>query len=148
MGSFYRSQHEFCLVYKAGVGGHRNNVQLGKNGRHRSNVWRYPAICTERHRSEEGDLLALHPTVKPVAMIQDAILDCTGRGDWVLDTFLGSGTCVIASQRCGRRCAGIELDPLYVDVAIRRWQSFTGQEVVHVQTGNTFSQLSEIRSAS
>jgi ParB-like chromosome segregation protein Spo0J len=109
MGSLYRSQHELVLVFKHGHNGHRNNVQLGQFGR--SNVWHYPGANSFARCGEEGNLLALHPTVKPVAMVADAILDCSARGDIVLDGFLGSGTTVIAAERTGRRCYGLELDP-------------------------------------
>src|SRR5262249_13810048 len=95
MGSFYRSQHELVFVFKSGRGRHRNNVQLGKHGRDRSNLWRYPGIRTESRSSEEGNLLALHPTVKPVRLVADALLDCTARGEIVLDPFLGSGTTLL-----------------------------------------------------
>ena len=148
MGSLYRSQHELCAIFKCGHAPHRNNVELGRYGRHRTNVWKYPSISTERHRSEEGDLLALHPTVKPVALFQDIVLDCTARGEIVLDPFLGSGTSVIACQRSGRHCAGIELDPLYVDVIVRRWQDFTGQDAVLEGSGQTFHEINLIRSVS
>ncbi|HEY6386268.1 MAG TPA: DNA methyltransferase [Candidatus Acidoferrum sp.] len=123
MGSFYRSQHELIFVFKSGHKKHRNNVQLGSFGRNRTNVWRYPSANSFSRSGDEGNLLALHPTVKPVAMIADAIMDCTSRGDVVLDGFLGSGSTVIAAERTGRRCFGIELDPLYVDTIVRRWQS-------------------------
>src|SRR5205823_11428264 len=92
MGSLYRSQHELVFLFKSGRGAHRNNVQLGRFGRNRSNVWRYPGVNSFARGGAEGSLLALHPTVKPVAMIADAILDCSARGDIVLDGFLGSGT--------------------------------------------------------
>ena len=126
MGSLYRSQHEFVFVFKHGRDGHRNNIQLGQFGRNRSNVWRYPGANTFACCGEEGNLLALHPTVKPVAMVADAILDCSARGDIVLDAFLGSGTTVIAAERTGRRCFGLELDAGYVDTIVRRWQALTG----------------------
>ncbi|HWZ50358.1 MAG TPA: DNA methyltransferase, partial [Granulicella sp.] len=126
MGSLYRSQHEFVFVFKQRGGSHRNNVQLGQFGRNRSNVWRYPGINSFARSTGEGNLLALHPTVKPVAMVADAILDCSARSEIVLDAFLGSGTTVIAAERVGRRCCGLELDPGYVGVAIRRWQALTG----------------------
>src|SRR5215472_9683337 len=135
MGSLYRSQHELVLVFKQRGGSHRNNVQLGQFGRNRSNVWRYPGANSFARRSEEGNLLALHPTVKPVAMVADAFLDCSARGDIVLDAFVGSGTAVIAAERTGRRCRALELDPGYVDTAIRRWQAFTGDKARHVATG-------------
>src|SRR5580704_5043200 len=105
MGSLYRSQHELVLVFKHGRSGHRNNVQLGQFGRNRSNVWRYPGANSFARGGEEGNLLALHPTVKPVAMVADAILDASARGDVVLDAFLGSGTTLIAAERTGRRCS-------------------------------------------
>jgi len=126
MGSLYRSRHELIFVFKHGRNGHRNNVQLGQFGRNRSNVWHYPGANSFSRHGEEGNLLALHPTVKPVAMIADAILDCSARGDIVLDAFLGSGTTVIAAERTGRRCYAMELDPAYVDTTIRRWQALTG----------------------
>jgi DNA modification methylase len=113
MGSLYRSRHELIFVFKHGRNGHRNNVQLGQFGRNRSNVWHYPGANSFSRHGEEGNLLALHPTVKPVAMVADAILDCSARGDIVLDPFLGSGTTVIAAERTGRRCYGMELDPRY-----------------------------------
>lgn len=128
MGSLYRSQHELIFVFKHGKGSHRNNVQLGKYGRNRTNVWQYPGINTFRRNSEEGDLLVLHPTVKPVALIADAILDCSARGDIVLDGFLGSGSTLIAAERVGRICFGLEIDPGYVDTAVRRWQRYTGEQ--------------------
>jgi DNA modification methylase len=138
MGSLYRSRHEFIFVFKSGTGSHRNNVQLGAYGRYRTNVWEYPGIHTMNRQSDEGNLLALHPTVKPVQMVADAMLDCSARGDIVLDPFLGSGTSVLAAERIGRSCYGMELDPRYVDVAIQRWQRHTGQEAVHVASGITF----------
>jgi DNA modification methylase len=126
MGSFYRSQHELVLVFKRGRAAHCNNVQLGRHGRSRSNVWNYASANNfGRNHGEDGDLLALHPTVKPVAMIADAIMDCTRRGDLVLDGFLGSGTALIACEKVGRRCFGIEIEPRYVDLCIKRWQLFT-----------------------
>jgi DNA modification methylase len=141
MGSLYRSQHELVLVFKHGRGSHRNNVQLGQFGRNRSNVWRYPGVNSFARCTEEGNLLALHPTVKPVAMVADAILDCSARGDIVLDGFLGSGTTVIAAERAGRRCCGLELDPAYVDTAISRWQTLTGGKAHHAARGRSFDDL-------
>ncbi|OYX49996.1 MAG: hypothetical protein B7Y90_05720 [Alphaproteobacteria bacterium 32-64-14] len=137
MGSFYRSQHELVVVFKSGDAAHTNNVQLGKHGRNRSNVWYYSGVLTRR-----GDL-KLHPTVKPVLMVADAICDVTRRGEIVLDPFLGSGTTLIAAHRTGRRGAGIELDPLYADVAIRRFTAETGVEAVHAETGETFNQVAD-----
>ena len=141
MGSFYRSQHELVLVFRKGKGPHRNNIQLGQFGRNRTNVWQYPGIHSLSKQGGEGNLLALHPTVKPVAMVADAILDCTARGEIVLDAFLGSGTTVMAAERVGRICCGIEIDPQYVDVAIRRWENYTGETAVHAQTGKRFNEV-------
>jgi DNA modification methylase len=148
MGSLYRSQHELVLVFKNGRGRHRNNVHLGKHGRHRTNVWEYPCARSFSRSSEEGNLLALHPTVKPVRLVADALLDCTNRGDIVLDGFLGSGTTVIAAERVGRACYALEIEPLYVDTAIRRWQADTGNRAVHAETGQTFDEIRRIRGAS
>ena len=141
MGSFYRSRHELVCVFKHGRNGHRNNIQLGQFGRNRSNVWHYPGANSFARYSEEGNLLALHPTVKPVAMVADAILDCSARGDIVLDAFLGSGTTLIAAERTGRRCYGIELDPAYVDTSVRRWQKLTGGSARHAASGRSFDDL-------
>jgi DNA methylase/ParB-like nuclease domain len=145
MGSFYRSQHELVYVYRTRGGKHRNNVQLGKFGRNRTNIWQYPNASTFSKTSDEGNLLALHPTVKPVAMVADAILDCTKRGDIVLDAFLGSGTTLMAAERVGRLCHGIELEPRYVDVAIQRWQRKTGEVAIHVATGRSYSEIAADR---
>jgi DNA modification methylase len=141
MGSLYRSQHELVLVFKQRGGPHRNNVQLGQFGRNRSNVWRYPGANSFARCGAEGNLLALHPTVKPVAMVADAILDGSARGDIVLDAFLGSGTTVIAAERTGRCCCALELDPGYVDTVIRRWQTLTGDKARHAATGCYFDDL-------
>jgi DNA modification methylase len=141
MGSLYRSQHELILVFKQGRGSHRNNVQLGQFGRNRTNVWHYPGVNSFGRCGEEGNLSALHPTVKPVAMVGDAILDCTARGDIVLDTFLGSGTTLIAAERTGRRGYAVELDPPYIDTAIRRWQTLTGESARHALSGRCFDDL-------
>jgi len=141
MGSLYRSQHELILIFKQRGGAHRNNVQLGQFGRNRSNVWNYPGANSFARCGAEGNLLALHPTVKPVAMVADAILDCTERGGIVLDAFLGSGTTVIAAERTGRRCYGVELDPIYVDTAIRRWEVLTGEKARHAASGHLFDDL-------
>ena len=138
MGAFYRSRHELIFVYKHGRSQHRNNIMLGKYGRDRTNVWSYPS---PRTLSEEGNLLGMHPTPKSVRMVADAILDCTSRGDIVLDSVLGSGTSVIAAERTGRRCFGLELDPLYVDTIVRRWQRYTGGQAVHAESGRPFDEL-------
>jgi DNA modification methylase len=131
MGSFYRSRHELVFVFRNGKGKHRNNIQLGQFGRNRSNVWEYPGIASVSRTGEEGNLLVLHPTIKPVQLIADALLDCSARGEIVLDSFLGSGSTLIAAERVGRVCYGLEIDPLYVDVAIRRWQQYTGERAIH-----------------
>jgi DNA modification methylase len=120
MGSLYRSAHELVFVFKHGRGRHRNNVELGRHGRNRTNVWPYPCARSFSRSGEEGNLAALHPTVKPVQLVADALLDCSERGGVVLDAFLGSGTTLIAAERTGRVCRGIEIDPVYVDAAIRR----------------------------
>jgi DNA modification methylase len=141
MGSLYRSRHELIFVFKLGQGSHRNNVQLGRFGRNRTNVWCYPGVNSFARSGAEGNLLALHPTVKPVAMVADAILDCSARGDIVLDSFLGSGTTVIAAERTGRRCYGLELDPLHVDTGLHRWQALTGGTARHAVSGHSFDDL-------
>ncbi len=141
MGSFYRSQHEFVFVFKQGGATHRNNIQLGRFGRNRSNVWSYPGANSFSRQTEEGDTLAFHPTVKPTQMIVDAILDCSARGDIVLDAFAGSGSSLLAAERVGRRFYGIELDPLYVDVAIKRWQRHTGDSAIHAASRARFNDL-------
>jgi DNA modification methylase len=138
-GSFYRSQHELIFVYKTGDAPHRNNIELGKHGRNRSNIWHYPG--SNSFRAGRMDDLSVHPTVKPVAMVADAMRDCTQRGDVVLDPFLGSGTTILAAERVGRRGYGLEIDPLYVDVSIRRWQSFTGKDAILAETGQTFDEV-------
>jgi DNA modification methylase len=143
MGSFYRSQHELVFVFKSKKGPHRNNVQLGQYGRNRTNVWNYPCANSFSRSGEEGNLLALHPTVKPAALVGDAIMDCTERGGIVLDSFLGSGTTVIAAERTGRRCYGLELDPRYVYTIVRRWQTFTRNVAIHSETGRSFAEVEE-----
>lgn len=145
MGTFYRSQHELVYVFKKGKAPHINNFGLGENGRYRTNVWSYPGVNTFKGKGYE--LLKLHPTVKPVSMIADAIRDCSHRKDLILDPFSGSGTILIACERTGRCARAIELDPKYVDVAIRRWERFTGQAAIHTETGLTFDELSDLRNA-
>jgi DNA modification methylase len=148
MGSLYRSQHELVFVFKHGRSEHRNNIQLGRFGRNRSNIWRYAGANSFARCGEEGNLLALHPTVKPVAMVADAILDCSARGDIVLDAFLGSGTTLIAAERTGRRCYGLELDASYVDTIVRRWQALTGGSACHTASGRSFDDLAREAEAS
>lgn len=142
MGSFYRSQHELVLVFQQPGAKHTNNIQLGKHGVNRTNVWAYPSAASSR-KGREGDLLKSHPTPKIVEMIGDAMLDCTVRGEIVVDTFLGSGTSLIAAERTGRICFGMDLDPLYVDLAIRRWQAWTGEKAVDAETGETFDDIAQ-----
>ena len=143
MGSFYRSQHEFVLVVRKAGDGHMNNIQLGKYGRDRSNVWRY-AGATGGKKSGIDDF-KLHPTVKPINLVRDAILDVTAIGDVVLDPFLGSGTTVMAAEVARRICFGVEISPAYVDVAIGRWERLTGLEAVHHATGRTFAEMKVMR---
>jgi len=136
MGSLYRSKHEFVFVFKNGRSAHINNVELGAHGRYRTNVWDYQGInCYGRDRDA---LLALHPTVKPVALVADAIKDCSKRGGLILDPFAGSGTTIIAAEKTRRRAAAIEIDPLYIDAAVRRWQTYTGTQAVCAKSGETF----------
>jgi DNA modification methylase len=143
-GSVYRSQHELVFVFKSCKGAHRRNIRLGQYGRYRTNVWHYRRVDSSSRRTKAGSLSDLHPTtIKPVELVTDAILDCTARGDIVLDPFLGSGTTVIAAERTGRVCCGIELDPCYVDTIVRRWQAFTGQSAIQESTGRTFNQVEE-----
>lgn len=146
MGSLYRSQHELFFVWKSGRGRHQNNVELGRNGRTRTNVWSYESAAAFRY-SEGGDLLAGHPTCKPVALVADAILDVSKRGDIVIDPFMGSGTTMIAAERVGRIAYGMEIDPIYVDGIIRRFEKLTGQDAVH-QDGRTFAEITLARQAS
>lgn len=136
MGSLYRSQHELIAVFKNGQAAHVNNVMLGRHGRNRTNLWVYAGVNT--FGTERDQILALHPTVKPVELIADAILDCTHRGAIVLDPFCGSGSTIIAAQRTGRRAFAMEIDPGYTDTAIRRWQTLTGEQAVHAATGLPF----------
>jgi DNA modification methylase len=142
-GSFYRSQHELVFVFKKGEAPHINTFELGQHGRTRSNVWTYPGANT--FRAGRLDDLKMHPTVKPVALIKDAMLDCSKRGSIVLDVFAGSGTSIAAAETVGRRAFCIEIDPLYADVAIRRWQRLTGRDAVLQGTDQTFNQLAESR---
>jgi DNA modification methylase len=135
MGAFYRSQHELVFVWKWGNQPHLNNVELGKNGRYRTNVWEYPAASKTGKNSD----LSMHPTVKPVPMIVDAIKDTSRRGDIVLDAFGGSGSTLIAAEKSRRRARLIELEPRYCEVTIRRWQQLRGEQAVLASTGETFA---------
>ena len=137
MGSLYRSKHEFIFVYKNGEQKHINNIELGSKGRYRTNVWDYAGVNTFKNTN----LLKLHPTVKPVELIWDAILDVSKRGDIVLDSFLGSGSTLIACEKSHRICYGIELEPLYIDTTIRRWQELTGKEAIRESDGKSYKEL-------
>jgi DNA modification methylase len=143
MGSLYRSQHELVFVYKSGRAPHINNVELGKHGRYRTNVWSYAGANTFS-RTRDDDL-EMHPTVKPVALVADAILDCSKRNGIVLDAFGGSGTTLVAAERTGRRGYAIELDPTYCDVIVRRIEKASDCEAVHVETGKRFSEIAAER---
>ncbi len=141
MGSLYRSKHEFVAVFKHGTMPHTNNIELGKYGRYRTNVWDYKGVNSFGKNQKD---LKMHPTVKPVALLADAIKDCTKRGDSVLDPFAGSGSTLIAAERTGRVAYCIELDPKYCDVIIRRWQDMTGREAYHTDSLYSFNELSTL----
>jgi DNA modification methylase len=141
MGTFYRSRHELVFAFKNGTAPHINNFELGQTGRYRTNVWEYAGVNS--FGSDRDDSLAMHPTVKPVALVADAIKDCSRRRQIVLDPFAGSGTTVIAAEKTGRRARVLELDPLYCDTIIRRWQTVTGKRARHVDTGQTFEVMEE-----
>lgn len=141
MGAFYRSKHELVFVFKNGSAPHINNFGLGQHGRYRTNVWDYAGVNSLK--AERGEELAMHPTVKPVAMVADAIRDCSRRGGIILDAFSGSGTTIVAAEQTGRKARVIELDPRYVDVAVRRWQQVTGGKAMLVDSDNSFDELSE-----
>jgi len=144
-GSFYRSQHELVGVFRVGDGAHLNNIELGRHGRSRSNVWHYAGVNT--FRAGRLDELKSHPTVKPVALVADAMKDCTARGDIVLDTFCGSGTTILAAERVGRRAYTLELEPRFVDVAVKRWQAFSRKDAISAETGLTFDEVAIARIA-
>ncbi|WP_289053033.1 site-specific DNA-methyltransferase [uncultured Aliiroseovarius sp.] len=138
MGTFYRSQHELIFAYKFGTAAHTNTFGLGDTGRYRTNVWEYPGVNSFGANQKD---LELHPTVKPVALVTDAIKDVTRRGDIVLDGFGGSGTTLIAAERCGRVSRLVELDPIYCDVICRRYAALTGHEAVLAETGESFASV-------
>jgi len=140
MGSFYRSQHELIFVLKKGAAPNVNTIQLGKNGRNRPNVWSYEGVTG--FGADKARERAMHPTVKPLALVKDALLDCSMKGEVVLDLFAGSGTTLIAAEKVGRRARLMELDPKYADVTIRRWQAVSGKEAVHEGLALTFRTLS------
>jgi len=145
MGSMYRSQHELIVLAAKPGAAHLNNVQLGRHGRNRSNVWSYEGVGG--FGAEKARLRGLHPTVKPTSLIRDALLDCTRPGDLVCDAFSGSGSTLIACETIGRRARVMDLDPRYVDVTVRRWQDFTGRQAVNAVTGETFAQTAKARAA-
>jgi DNA modification methylase len=139
MGSFYRSKHELIFVFKVGTAPHVNNFGLGDTGRYRTNVWDYPGVNSQS-ASRAGDL-EMHPTVKPVALIADAIRDCSKRGGIILDMFGGSGTTLIAAERCGRTARMIEYDPGYCDTIIARYEQRTGKHAHHDTSGLSFEDI-------
>jgi hypothetical protein len=139
MGSFYHSQHELVFVFKNGNAPHVNNVELGRFGRNRSNVWHYAGVNSFGKDPNAG--LGMHPTVKPLALVADAIMDCSKRGALVLDAFAGSGTTLIAAERTGRKGYGIELDPYYIDTILRRFDEVYGLKAVHTPTNKTFEEI-------
>jgi DNA modification methylase len=143
MGTFYRSQHELVFAFKVGEAPHINNFGLGETGRYRTNVWSYPGVNSFGRGRDEA--LGWHPTVKPVALVADAIRDVSRRGEIVLDPFGGSGTTLIAAQKTGRRARLIELDPHYCDVICRRWRAFSGEQAVLEATAEAFEQVADAR---
>lgn len=145
MGTFYRSKHELVFVYKVGTAPHTNTFGLGDTGRYRTNVWDYPGISSMG--AGRAEALEMHPTVKPTAMVADAIRDCTRRGEIVLDGFGGSGTTLIAAETCGRSARLIEFDPHYCDVIVRRYQTLTGKPALLAEGGSTFDDLAHQRQA-
>ena len=137
-GAFYRSQYELIFVFKNGTAPHINNFGLGEGGRSRSNLWNYRGLASFGHDRQQS--LALHPTVKPLALVADALLDCSKRGDVVIDTFGGSGTTLIAAEKTGRKARLMEYDPPYCDTIIGRWQHYTGKQATLAETGETFEE--------
>jgi DNA modification methylase len=141
MGTFYRSKHELVFVFKVGTAAHTNTFGLGDTGRYRTNVWDYAGVNT--FSSARADELAMHPTVKPVALVADAIKDCSRRGEIVLDPFGGSGSALIAAERTGRCARLIEFDPAYCDQIVRRFEKVTGKSAQLAVTGESFEGVSE-----
>ena len=139
MGSLYRSAHEFIFVYKNGRAKHINNVELGRFGRSRTNIWEYAGMSS--FGRDRDATLAGHPTPKPLALVSDAILDCSKRGGIVLDAFTGSGTTLLAAEKTGRHGYGIELDPHFVDLVIKRFEEIYGLDTTHSQSGLSFDQV-------
>jgi DNA modification methylase len=144
LGSFYRSQHEFVGVFRVGNAPHLNDIEVGRHGRSRSNVWRYAGV--NAFRGGRMDELRFRPTAKPIGLVVDAIKDCTRRDDVVLDTFAGSGTTVLAAERVGRHARVLEIDPRCADLTIRRWQAFTRRDARHAAGGLTFDELAQAQS--
>jgi DNA modification methylase len=142
-GSFYRSRHELVGVFRVGDQAHLNNVELGRHGRSRSNVWEYGGVNT--FRAGRLDELKAHPTVKPIALVADAMRDCTRRQDVVLDSFSGSGTTILAAERVGRLAYTLEIEPKFVDVAVKRWQAFSRKDAIHAETGVSFDETAIVR---
>lgn len=142
MGTFYRSKHELIFVFKHGTASHTNNFGLGENGRYRTNVWEYAGMGSLANKDRD-ELLKMHPTVKPLALIADAILDCSNRNELILDLFGGSGTTLMAAEKVGRKCCMMEMSPKYCDTIVRRWQKLTGQQAILESTGKTFDSLIE-----
>ena len=140
MGSFYRSQHELIFVFKNGTEKHTNNFELGQFGRNRTNVWDYAGMNSFSAENRD-DLLKVHPTVKPLRLVADAILDCSNHGEIILDLFGGSGTTLIACEETNRKCRMMEFEPKYCDVIIKRWQKNTGQQAIHAESGRNFDEL-------
>lgn len=136
LGTFYRSKYELIFAFKQGTDPHTNSFGLGETGRYRTNVWDYAGISSLG--GDRAAELAMHPTVKPVGLIADALRDCSRRGEIVLDAFGGSGSTLIAAEKTGRAARLIEYDPLYCDTIVRRWQAYTGKQAVLVGTGETF----------
>jgi DNA modification methylase len=143
MGSFYRSQHELIFMFKNGSGANINNIELGRHGRYRTNVLRYPGASMFRKGRRKS--LEIHPTVKPIGLIADLIKDCSHRGGVILDPFGGSGTTMLACERTGRRGRLIEIDPHYVDASIRRWEEMTGRSAILESAGQTFDEVAASR---
>jgi DNA modification methylase len=143
MGAFYRSKHELIFLFKQGTATHTNSFGLGETGRYRTNVWDYAGISSIS--ASRGDELAMHPTVKPVAMIADAIKDCSKRGEIILDGFGGSGSTLMAAEKTGRCARLIEYDPIYCDTIVRRWQAYTGKSAMLASTSQKFDEVDETR---
>jgi DNA modification methylase len=142
MGSFYRSQHELIFVYKNGHKKHINNFMLGETGRYRTNIWEYSGMNS--FGSKDREQLDNHPTVKPVKLVADAILDCSNTFGIILDTFLGSGTTILAAEQTNRLCYGVELDPKYCDLTVRRYLRFMRQHNLSLTVKRNGQALSDV----